>query len=116
MTPFRIGQRIVCVAEFTAPRKYKEIKPVVDMTYTVRGFLTEDGQTGIYLEEIVNPKYKYKGGYREAAYGMENFRAVQYPPATAEILSKFQPTDDRADVEVRKDETKPTEKNDQCKP
>lgn len=102
MTRFKIGQRVRCVAEFTAPRKLKEMKPIVGMVYRVRETLTQDGETGIYLEEIVNPKRKYRGGYNEPAFTEDNFILEQYPSAMPDIISGFAVTKEAIDAPVRK--------------
>ena len=74
---FRVEQKVVCVKRFAESwRQHREVFPVLQSIYTVRGF-HEEGDA-IYLEEISNPPL-YRGGRRECAFDVSNFRPVVSP-------------------------------------
>lgn len=101
MRKFWVGQKVICIGEFTVKRKYPEEYPMVGMTYTIRAFIEYKGQIGVLLKEIVNPKYQYGEGHNEAAYGIHNFRPAEYQSATSEILERFKITEEKPDGMIK---------------
>jgi len=76
---FRIGQKVVCVNDtwrdtlIDCPGGV----PVKGGVYTVRGFCEHYPEiTSIYLEEIVNPPFKYLVGAYEPSFLAWRFRPV----------------------------------------
>lgn len=102
MTKFKIGQKVMCIQTFNVKRRYMEKYPMKSRIYTIRGFVNHNGQIGILLEEIVNPKYQYVNGYAEAAFAIQNFRSLDYQSATTEIMERFPLTEEKSDVKIKK--------------
>lgn len=82
--PFSIGQKVVCVYDFTFRGRRDDgliTNPKNGKVYTVRGCLYEGGYWGITVEEIVNPQLPfYFGGFSEVAFDARGF-APYNPPA-----------------------------------
>lgn len=64
--------------------EYGSIYPVKKKDYTIRSIVSENGLTGITLEEIVNPKVEWKSGYHELRFAIQRFREL-LPPMKKEI-------------------------------
>lgn len=64
--------------------EYNTIFPVKNKDYTIRSIVTEQGLTGISLEEIINPKVEWKSGYHELRFQIARFKEL-LPPMKLEI-------------------------------
>ena len=77
MTPFEIGQRIVCTDDAFRPSRYGEMMPRARMIYTVRGRrLHPHGSVGLHLEETVNTPQVYRYGIEECCFRASRFRPL----------------------------------------
>lgn len=78
---FRKGQQVVCIENLHLiknknPIRYEEFIniPYKNMIYTIRGFVISGENTGILLEEIINPLVRDDW---EPAFKTKWFRPVQ---------------------------------------
>jgi hypothetical protein len=76
----REGSLVLCTHTFYERHGEVGIKrPVANQIYTIRGFTESDGDTGVWLEEIVNPPLHYENGYHEISFYIIHFRELQPP-------------------------------------
>lgn len=73
---YKIGEKVVCIDD-SKVSYYGIIFPKKGNEYTVRGFYSYNGKTGIYLEEIKNKKYDYVNGLMEPSFLVSRFRPLQ---------------------------------------
>jgi PhoPQ-activated pathogenicity-related protein len=64
--------------------EYGTVYPIKKKDYTIREIVSENGVTGITLEEIVNPKVEWKSGFHELRFAIQRFRELM-PPMKNEI-------------------------------
>ena len=101
MKSFRVGQKVICVENFTVKRKNTEARPIAGETYTIRGIVVYMGVIGILLEEIRNPERKHRDGMTEAAFSIDNFVPADYQCAIPSVLKSFPITQERLDVRIK---------------
>ena len=97
MTNFKVGQKVVCIKKnawklISVSHPYTNINnPKHNETCTIKGF----DDTFLVLAEYGDLN----------SYHPQHFKPlVEYTDATSEILSKFKPTEDTPDVEIKKHE------------
>jgi hypothetical protein len=95
MTNFKVGQKVVCIKKdkWMPPLShFPKYGDVCTINYINRGFLIISG-------------FEYSDGFHRW-YDPNKFRPLaEYSDATQEILSKFKPTEDTPDVEIKVHET-----------
>jgi hypothetical protein len=74
---FKIGQKVVCIADFTRGM-YNNIVPIKGEIYTVREIVTRNHKTGLLLAEVVNSHHRYNDGVCEKAFSVNCFRPIDY--------------------------------------
>ena len=101
MNNFKIGQRVLCVKNFKSSQgeRFKNVKPLKGITYTIRGIEHMEEGIGLLFEEIINPKYSYTDSFGEKVFSAEHFRPLIYNDAKSEILEKFKQTEEKSDVQ-----------------
>jgi hypothetical protein len=78
---FHIGQRVVCIHDVASPpaNEFPNL-PIKGSIYTVRGFVSPDGECertpGMLLEEFANPPWEYKEGVFEPSFHPYHFRPL----------------------------------------
>jgi hypothetical protein len=89
---FRIGQKVVCIKTPTHAY-YKRTcphRPVENGIYTVRGLIVVGGETGVYLEEVVNPTVFFLfEGRTEAAFHHGFFRPLIETKTDISVFKKM---------------------------
>lgn len=80
----KVGSLVECVATFddnqTTAQSWGVRFPIVRNIYTIRDFVTIDGEDFLRLEEIVNPEIPYlDGNFGEICFDVEAFRELLPP-------------------------------------
>lgn len=80
----KVGSLIECVSAFTGEDNfYDDQLPIVKNLYVIRGMEQIYGETGITVEEIINPvRHFVENGrviYREVSFLIDKFREIQPP-------------------------------------
>ena len=94
---FRVGQRVVCIAEGHGPILLGEVNAIVGAIYTVRKISEYGGQIGLYLSEIINPPQHTIDGLIERGMYSERFRPIVERKTDISIFTKML-TDKRVDA------------------
>lgn len=83
----KVGSLVECIAVFGSGSytRLGNVLPVKGKVYTVRGIKEYPTGSGIVLEEIVNPKIKYKDRVGEVHFPVERFRELTECPASISI-------------------------------
>ena len=77
----KISQKVVCIGGFSRLPLPHETMPIIGAVYTVRAFdEATDKENNVYpsilLNEIKNPLYLYRSGYKEVSFRKEYFRPL----------------------------------------
>jgi hypothetical protein len=78
---FRIGQKVVCIWQYSRGMDDCPSIPQKGQVYTVRGFSDapyRPDELAIYLEEVVNPPFDYSPGWDWT--GEPSFMACRFRP------------------------------------
>jgi hypothetical protein len=79
MSNFRVGQKVVCVADYWTKDCYDGVRyPTEGEVYTLRTveFDERHGCVFVHLEEIKNPVLRYQGGMLESSFDALAFRPL----------------------------------------
>lgn len=83
MIQFHVGQKVVCIADWTASQHRLAQRrgvtiPVSGVVYTVRSIQLLDGHDAhLCFYELVNPVEKFRGhGRMEQSFGADKFRPI----------------------------------------
>lgn len=79
MCNFHVGQKVVCVWNFSKCGFGDEQLPAKGEVYTIRGmeFFPRTGMVGLVFEEFHNKPRHYSPGLFEAHFAAERFRPVK---------------------------------------
>lgn len=87
----RVGSLVELVDDNWKMRPFgSEITPVKGKIYTVRGIVKCSNGTGIRLEEIINPKYKFVDGFGERVFNIKKFRELLPPMNVSTLIEQAQ--------------------------
>lgn len=63
--------------------------PIQGNIYTIRDiFSITGGETGIRLEEVINPPRQFKQGFMEVLFRIDRFRELQPPMDISELVEE----------------------------
>lgn len=80
----KVGSLVECIDDNFRTLYYDEKCPKKGKIYTIRSIRPSHSLPGSYailLEEIINPKQKYNGGFMEFAFVITRFREIEFPPS-----------------------------------
>lgn len=94
MIQFHVGQKVVCIADWTASQHQLAQRrgvtlPVEGTVYTIRSIQFIEGH-GVHLcfYELVNPVEKFRGhGRMEQSFGADKFRPIVTRKTSIEIFT-----------------------------
>ena len=79
---FHVGQRVKCIDDAFTPERFIQMvelgmqAPVKGQVYTIRKAWFEEGEYGLLLTEIINPKHHFSKGLLEPGFYGYRFRTL----------------------------------------